>query len=863
MGEPHIRWAGLFVLILLIAATPTPGPAAASEEASPRPTSDVSPVVPTSPPPFFPNIRITDGSSPWLWHVEPTMVVNRSGTIFVGWKETDGPRAAGRRVGFSSSADGGFTWTGNILMDQLHASGWSNSDPWLALAPDDRVYYAYLEYGPDSGIDVRSTFDGETWGPIRHHPGLGGLSDKESIAVAPSGRLFLAWDEVGSPGTPDNKLQVTWSDDGGATWVPSVDPDDRPGNVLGVIVAAAPNGDVYLVWWDFLTNNILFDYSSDGGQTWHADRRVNDVAGTALSSGTWQLPLPAMVVDPASGAIYVAWTDLRDGTHDICVAASTDGGQTWSPSVRVNSVTTDIQYMVDLAVDRFGAVHAAWEDRRSGNWDIYYANSTDGGATWGPNVRASKESTPGTYDRPGDYFAIEVGPDDATYIVWTDGRGADFDIYFARNPTVEFVTVTVDTNPAGRRVIVDGTSVTVPAQYVWETGSVHTLEAPSPQPISDGVRYSWVSWSDGGAVSHAVTAAANVTITAAFVRQVRADLATVPAGLHLRIDNVLGTAPVVAWWDDGSTHTVEAPSPQDVDAATRYAWVSWNDGGARSRTVLASRPFAATASFQEEDALVLDTEPSGLRVLLAGIPHDAPATLWFPRGSSLTVDVETLQSGPPGVRHRFLSWSDGGQPVHVLVFNGPVTLVARFQTEYFLTVRSSGAPATGEGWYVAGSRVTASVPLAQLSVNTGERLAFTGWSGDAAGTGLTSDPIVMDGPKVAVAAWETQYFVRIVSSVSAVEGEGWYAAGSQAVLRAQPRAVEGEREYTFAGWTGDVVSSEPSVTVVVDGPLEVRAAWRPVLSSIVVVAATSAGVLIVAAILTALLLWRRRRRQGA
>src|SRR5437016_10715314 len=46
---------------------------------------------PTAVAPFYPNVKITDGSSPFAWQVEPTMVINETGTIFVGWKETTGP----------------------------------------------------------------------------------------------------------------------------------------------------------------------------------------------------------------------------------------------------------------------------------------------------------------------------------------------------------------------------------------------------------------------------------------------------------------------------------------------------------------------------------------------------------------------------------------------------------------------------------------------------------------------------------------------------------------------------------------------------------------------------------------------------
>src|SRR5207244_6104305 len=75
---------------------------------------------------FFPyttlfRSKITDGTSPYDWQVEPTMVVNKTGTVFVGWKETNGPEAAGYRVGSSFSTDQGTTWAKNILMNQTRS----------------------------------------------------------------------------------------------------------------------------------------------------------------------------------------------------------------------------------------------------------------------------------------------------------------------------------------------------------------------------------------------------------------------------------------------------------------------------------------------------------------------------------------------------------------------------------------------------------------------------------------------------------------------------------------------------------------------------------------------------------------------
>ena len=77
------------------------------------------------------------------------------------------------------------------------------------------------------------------------------------------------------------------------------------------------------------------------------------------------------------------------GDDDVYLVASVDAGATFaSTETRIDDDTGggSNQRQLSLAVDaRTGIVSAAWEDRRSGA-DIYFAQSTDSGATFGTNV---------------------------------------------------------------------------------------------------------------------------------------------------------------------------------------------------------------------------------------------------------------------------------------------------------------------------------------------------------------------------------------------------------------------------------------------------------------------------------------------
>ncbi len=884
-------------------------------------------VAPTATLPFLPNFDVIDGSSPHKWQVEPTMVVNRSGSIFVGWKEADGPSSSGVRVGASYSTDQGQTWAPNILMGQK--TGCSNSDPWMALGPNDRVNYAYLEYScgsPPDGLTVVNTTNG-TWRPMHFLPGNGGLSDKDSIWVTASGRIYATWDEA-------NVMFVTWSDDGGSTWASFVDPDDSPGGVLGGIIETNATGTVYVTWWDFASSNIYFDYSTDGGTTWHTDKRVNE---QPVSSGFPKYPLPAMNVDQKSGAIYITWADTRNGNSDIFISASTDGGITWSANKRINDDTgSAIQYMPDLAIDSKGTVHAAWEDERTGAWNIFYSNSTDGGQTWSTNVKVSSADTPATYTRPGDYFAIEAGPNDYVYVVWTDGRGADFDIYYARNPGFPVASITVTTAPSGLPVTVDGTTGASPVTRNWTIGTTHTIGVSSPIAGGTGTQYVWTSWSDGGAVTHSILADSDRTVTAYFQKQYQAKIAPNPIGLSVLADNISYTAQATLWWNDSSVHWLEAPSPQYASPDVRSDWVSWSDGGARAHAVTVHAPLTVTASFIEVQALRVTTSPAGRSFSVDNVVYTGDTTLWYPAGQDLSVSVESPQAGATGVQYLFASWSDGGAQSHFVHFTGAMALQVTFTTQYYLTVTSPVPGTSGSGWYASGSTAVATATYDVYSAGPGKRFTLHGWSRDASGSGLSSNPILMDGPKTAVAnyvtefylqvtsqygsvsgsgwyangstayanvassevslgtgtrarftgwggdasgsdtrsaaitmdapkfasaTWSKEYLVTLESDVGTVQGGGWYADGASATLQAPPQATQNGQTYNFGGWTGDVTSTQPTVTITVTHPITARATWTSVGPLGVSGAGWSAiGIVVVIALVVGFLAVRRRRR---
>ena len=372
------------------------------------------------------DLRIT-GSTPFPHQEEPHIAIDGVGGLYVGWKEMNAPGAA-ERVAFSSSLDGGNTWLPGELMEPM-SSGWIQSDPWLAVDESDRLFFARLEisFSPTEidGTRVvvsRSSDRGRTWdGSVVVADSVG--LHKEVVNSDGAGSLYVAYKQ-------HLTLRVTRSEDGGEHWSsPSILPysDEGP---TGPVIATRPDGVVVAAWWSRPDDNLWVAASSDHGESWGRFQRVNPVAGSVTFVGRPAFP---GITARAGGRVSVAWQDFATGDWDILVTHSDDDGETWSTPIRVNDSALGDQFMPALATGADGSLHAVWYDSRTGNVNLVYARSADGGSTWSRNVRVTTEETPIFHGRLGDYLGLVVGPTGQAFMVWTDRRTGEQNIYFARS----------------------------------------------------------------------------------------------------------------------------------------------------------------------------------------------------------------------------------------------------------------------------------------------------------------------------------------------------------------------------------------------------------------------------------------------
>lgn len=95
----------------------------------------------------------------------------------------------------------------------------------------------------------------------------------------------------------------------------------------------------------------------------------------------------------------------------------------------------------------------------------------------------------------------------------TDANGATSTV--ARDVHPQTVTVTLNTNPAGLPLMLDGQPA--PTSFIGVVGMQRTIEAPLTQDWN-GTTVHFYSWSDGGAASHVIaTPATSTTYTATYI----------------------------------------------------------------------------------------------------------------------------------------------------------------------------------------------------------------------------------------------------------------------------------------------------------------------------------------------------------
>lgn len=369
--------------------------------------------------------------------------------------------AAGANINnFYRSTNSGNSWAESQLVSNL-LGVWG--DPVVMFDSLGNLYYSHLS-NPITGwwidriVVQKSTDNGLTW-----NDGVGiGLNnypkqqDKEWLAVDHTqspyrGNIYVTWtefDDYGSTSSSDSsRIRFSKSTDEGETWSTAITISDISGDCIdsdntteGAVPSVGPNGEIYVAWAGPV--GLVFDKSTDGGQTWGTDVFISDIPGGwdfDVSGISRCNGLPITMCDisnsPYKGNIYVVWSDQRNGSTntDIFMAKSTNGGNTWSSAIKVNNDNTSReQFFVWSTIDpSTGHLWFVFYDRRNttgAETDVFVAKSTDGGTTF-ENFKVSETPfTPTASVFFGDYSNIAAW-DGKIYPIWTRLQGGQLSVW--------------------------------------------------------------------------------------------------------------------------------------------------------------------------------------------------------------------------------------------------------------------------------------------------------------------------------------------------------------------------------------------------------------------------------------------------
>ena len=153
------------------------------------------------------------------------------------------------------------------------------------------------------------------------------------------------------------------------------------------------------------------------------------------------------------------------------------------------------------------------------------------------------------------------------------------------------ISIRVETNPAGRTISIDGgTPVTAPQDVQWVPGSSHTIATTATQAGTTGTQFVFDNWSDGGALSHTVTAPATATtFTANFTTQFQLTMSAGSGG---------NVSPPSGFFNSGQSVQISATPNSGFNFA---GWTGTGTGSFTGSTnpvnVTMNGPITQTASF--------------------------------------------------------------------------------------------------------------------------------------------------------------------------------------------------------------------------------------------------------------------------
>ena len=364
-----------------------------------------------------------------------------------------------------------------------------------------------------------------------------------------------------------------------------------PGRLNSGASVAADGARVVVTWaaTSDTGSDVYAAFSDDGGASFGAPARVNDVAGDARMSGE-QPPRVAL-----GQGVKVAWLSRQGSSSVIRLATAAPGGHTFGPAATIHAGgLKGARGWQSLAVDREGAAHVVWLDGRAADrgatrsmrQDIFHAVWRKDGSR-----RESRLATDVCFCCK---TAVATGADGSVYVAWRHIYPPNIrDIAIARS-TDGGKTFGPPARVSEDGWAIDGCPDDGPALAVDARGTVHIVWPTLVSAAAGkGIFYSWspdgrafaprVRLDEGaGGAAHPQLAVDGDRVVAAWEQTTgngpRAFLRAI-ASLPRGASGAPALTPVSVLGDDGSSYPALAAAGDAVVAA----WTEETAGGSTIR----------------------------------------------------------------------------------------------------------------------------------------------------------------------------------------------------------------------------------------------------------------------------------------
>jgi|CXWL01.1.fsa_nt_gi hypothetical protein len=300
-----------------------------------------------------------------------------------------------------------------------------------------------------------------------------------------------------------------------------------------------------------------------------------------------------------------------------------------------------------------------------------------------------------------------------------------------------------------------------------------------PDKNDDTIQYSFDSWDLGdykNSVSNSISINAPLTVKANWDKEYKLEIRTnipdyIPSGS--------------GFYPSGKNLALIAESEiNSANSDTKYIFDKWVTVG--PNPVVISNSLSPSTSVLVDSSYIIEARYKKSFLLNVWSPYGAPVGGGFydeGKVADVRINQNELVVVPGKEKKIFGGWNTAGG--EVLDFNpsktksldapqinsnlqvivsSPMNVTAKWNSQYYVDVKSSSGTVTGAGWYDPGTLVPISVKMPSQPPGMWTTYSFVGWSGDIDST-ATSTKIIVSGPKSVIAEWREDSTPGIINGL--------------------------------------------------------------------------------------------------